>query len=394
MDKKLFWIVPIIVSTITTSFFAGVLGSFIYDNYLERVQANESQDTSYKEQVVFEGNSWVPIVEKTENAVVSVVVSQEVSRFDVFGFPFGRGRANFDDLESRQVGAGTGFFVNTDGYLVTNRHVVDNREADYTIVTNDGVRIPAKVVDMDNLLDIAILKVDPDEYRKNVGKSITYLKTGDSSTIKVGQGVIAIGNSLGEFSNTVSSGIVSGLSRSIMASSGMGSVDSLNNVIQTDASINPGNSGGPLLDSKGYVIGVNVAVAQNAENIGFSIPINEVQRVLDSVYEHGRIVRPFIGVRYIPLEEIPVRERVNLGVDYGVYLVGGFGEPAIVPGSPAEVAGLEEGDVIISINGRDILESRIIQEELKNFSVGDTIRVGIYRDGKKLELDVVLAEAV
>ena len=270
--------------------------------------------------------------------------------------------------------------------MVTNGHVVSDEEAQYTVFTNDGTKFEAKVIAIDDVLDVALLKIE--------ATSIPFLIFGDSSTLRLGESVIAIGNALGEFSNTVSTGVVSGLSRSIVAGNGYGMQETLENVIQTDAAINPGNSGGPLLNMKGEVIGVNVAVAVHSENIGFSLPANAVKESIDSIKEHGRVIRPYFGVRYIPINA-SVQQKNNLSVDYGALVVRGQQEDelAVIPGSPADKAGIEEYDIFLEIDGQKIDEEHSLVSIIRQKKVGDTVQVKLLHDGKEKEALVVLEES-
>jgi serine protease Do len=266
---------------------------------------------------------------------------------------------------------------------VTNKHVVADTAADYTVFMNDGSKVVAKVIGRDPVEDIAILKVD----RAN----LPTLGLADSDQIKIGQSAIAIGNALGEFRNTVSVGVISGLQRSITASGpGIGTED-LSELIQTDAAINPGNSGGPLLNLRGEVIGMNTAIVQGASNIGFAIPINKAKKDIESVKRSGRIIATFIGVRYIPLNEATARQN-NLSVSEGAWLHAGDNEFAVVPNSPAAKAGLRDGDIIVEIAGKRIDADHPLSQLIQQYAVGDTIQVRYLRDGTSHTTSVTLAE--
>jgi len=235
------------------------------------------------------------------------------------------------------------------------------------------------------LNDIAILKIE--------GKDLPCVELGDSLGLKVGQSVIAIGNALGEFRNTVSTGVISGLSRSVTAGGvGIGT-EQLIGVIQTDASVNPGNSGGPLLNIAGQAIGINTAVAQGAENIGFAIPINEVKNAFQSVKENGRIIRPWLGIRYALINK-EIAEANKLSVDYGALIIRGEEQTdlAVIPGSPADKAGLEENDIILEIGGQKINEDNPLIKAISRFKVGDEIELKILHKGGEKRVKVVLEE--
>jgi serine protease Do len=289
--------------------------------------------------------------------------------------------------EEKRVGGGSGFFVSADGYIVTNAHVVADEEAKYTVFLNDGNKYDAEVVAKDDVLDIAVIKVD--------GEKFSYLSFGDSEAVKPGQSVIAIGNALGEFNNTVSVGVVSGLSRSIVASDGQGESESLVNILQTDAAINPGNSGGPLLDLSGHVIGVNVAASiGSAENIGFALPANSVKTTVDSIRDNGRLVKPYLGVRYLNISS-GLQTEEDLSVDSGALIVTGDqeNEPAIVPNSPAAKAGLKEHDIITEVDGKKITPTWPLNIALREHQVGDKVDLKVLRDDKELTVTVTLEEA-
>jgi S1-C subfamily serine protease len=341
----------------------------------------------------------VNVVESASPAVVSIVITKDVpiieqyydQQQDPFGGFFGgtfrvpQYRQN--GTEEREIGGGSGFLVSEDGYIVTNAHIVSDPEAKYTAFLNDGTSHDAAVVATDEILDVAVLKVD--------GTDFTYLEFGDSSTIKAGQSVIAIGNALGEFRNTVSVGVVSGLARSITASDGSGQSEQLTNIIQTDAAINPGNSGGPLLDLSGQVIGVNVAASVGAaENIGFALPANAVKLSVQSIREHGRVLRPYLGVRFLPVNEL-IKSENNLTVDQGALIVRGStsSELAIIPGSPADKAGLEENDIILKVDDQLVDAEHPLNVILQQFQIGDTINLQILHDGAERAVTATLEEA-
>lgn len=336
------------------------------------------------------------VVETVNPAVVSIVISKDVPVYEdgytsPFGFswPFSLRTPNQKQVgtEKRDVGGGSGFFVTSDGYVVTNAHVVSDEEAIYTVFTNGGDEYEAEVIARDPILDIALLKIDSKE-------EVAFLQFGDSSAIKLGQSVIAIGNALAEFQNSVSVGVISGLSRSIEAGDGVGRSEQLENVIQTDAAINPGNSGGPLLNTHGEVIGVNVAVASGSENIGFALPGNAVKAAVDSIREHGRVVRAYLGVRYVPIT--PALAKANgLEVEYGVLVARGesVDQLAVIPGSPADKAGLVENDLILEIDGQKLDERHSLASIVRSKSIGDTIHLKVLHRGEEETREVTLGES-
>lgn len=346
----------------------------------------------------------VTVVDKVKPAVVSVVASADVpvyeqyyQQFDPFNGGNGgdpsSGGSPFDFMmpqyrqkgtEKQDISSGSGFIVTADGYVVTNKHVVAQDDVDYTVITNDGTKYPAKVIAQDQSNDVAVLKID--------GQDFPYLQFGNSDDLKVGQLLIAIGNALGQFSNSVSVGVVSGLSRSIQAGDGAGSSEQLQNVIQTDAAINFGNSGGPLLNLSGQVIGVNVAMAQ-AENIGFALPSNLISGVVDSVKITGKISRPYLGVRYMPIDST-LKAKNNLPVDFGALVRRGQtgGDLAVIPGSPADKAGIEENDIILEVDGQKIDADHDLSGLIGQKHVGDQVKIKLLHDGEAKTVDVTLDE--
>ena len=295
-------------------------------------------------------------------------------------------RQEIEGFERQQVGSGSGFFVSEDGLIVTNRHVVSSSDASYSAVTSDGTTYELEVVGRDPFLDIAVLRV------QNATTSFPALEFGDSDNLAPGQSVIAIGNALGEFENSVSVGVVSGLGRSVVAGGLTGDIQRLEQVIQTDAAINPGNSGGPLLNLEGEVVGVNVAIAQASENISFALPSNLVAEVVGSVEEYGEIVRPFLGVRFVPINDAIVARR-DLPVSDGALVVSGPSDQAITPGSPAEQAGIQEGDIITAFGGQELTSENNLGTLIRNFEVGETVQVELLRDGEQITVEATLQRA-
>ncbi len=334
------------------------------------------------------------MIERVNAAVVSVVATKDVPVYERYyeeynpfgdwfgGFAIPRIREN--GREAQEVGGGSGFVVSADGYIVTNRHVVSDDEARYSVILNDGKSYDVKVVAKDPVLDIAILQFS------EVPENLTILTFANSDEVRLGETVVAIGNALAEFRNSVSVGIVSGLSRSIEASDGRGQTELLSNVFQTDAAINPGNSGGPLLNLDGEVVGVNVAASLGAENIGFAIPANAVTEIVRSVETYGEIRRPYLGVRYAMVTPRLV-ELNSLSVDYGALIARGESreELAVMPGSPADKAGLRENDIILSINGTSLRDTDLATI-LRTESVGSTVSLRVYRAGEEIEVTVTL----
>ncbi|MBP6866201.1 MAG: trypsin-like peptidase domain-containing protein [Candidatus Pacebacteria bacterium] len=346
-------------------------------------------------------NTVIDTVKQTNPAVVSIIITKEVPKYEVYNDPSQK-QNPFGDLlpgfninipqyrqngtEKKEVGGGSGFFVSSDGLIVTNRHVVSADNVEYAVYTNSGKKYDAKVVARDQVLDIALIKV--------TGSGFPYLKLGDSDGLEVGQTVIAIGNALAEFKNSVSVGVISGLSRSITAGDGAGATELLDKVIQTDAAINPGNSGGPLLNLAGEVVGVNVAVAQGSENIGFALPINSVKSAIDSVKATGKIVRPYLGIRYIAINP-EMKAKNNLTVDYGVLVKSGnnANELAVVPGSPADKAGIVENDIILEVDGQKLGENTSLASAIRGKKVGNVVPLRVLHKGVEKTVYVTLEAA-
>ena len=336
------------------------------------------------------------MIERVNGAVVSVVATKDVPIYERYyesynpfgdwfgGFAVPRVREN--GSEEQEVGGGSGFIVSADGLVVTNRHVVADDDARYSVVLTDGVTYEASVVAKDPVLDIALLEL------RDVPENLPYLTFGNSDTVRLGETVVAIGNALAEFRNSVSVGIISGLMRSIEASDGRGQTELLANVFQTDAAINPGNSGGPLLNLAGEVIGVNVAASLGAENIGFAIPSNAVTSIVKSVEEFGEIRRPFLGIRYAMITPRLV-EQNNLPVDYGALVVRGDerDELAVMPGSPADIAGLRENDIILSIDGISLRDTDLATV-LRTKAPTATISLVVHSQGSEKTVMVTLTE--
>ena len=376
--------VPIIILiSVTLGFLSGLIGGALIYEIKEPDGINDVINREVE--VLHEESAIIEVSEAASPAVVSIRISQEVDQNNLSN-PF---LDDFDldqplDPELQQIGSGSGFIISADGMIITNRHVAEDEDATYTVVLNNGDEFEAEVVAKDTLLDIAFLDVEAED--------LPFLELGTSSELKIGQSVIAIGNALGEFSNSVSSGIVSGLGRNILASGGFGTaVERISDVIQTDASINPGNSGGPLLDLQGNVIGVNVAVAQDAENIGFAIPIDNVKDLLKRLDEKGEIDRPQLGVRYVLINK-QVAEEENLDVQEGALIPKqtDSGEDSIVKNSAAEKAGLKPGDVILEIDGEKINEENPLFEVIQKKFKGDKIELLILRGKERLELEATL----
>lgn len=356
--------------------------AFLFEQFASEYAARYAPGGALASNIFADETLITDLIERVNPAVVSIVVTKDLPvlrEFNFFGLPFTV--PNEGSIE-REVGGGSGFFVSADGLIVTNKHVVSDEDASYTVLTKDGESYDATVVARDPSLDVAVLDIEGNDFPR--------LLFGNSEALKLGQTVIAIGNALGEFRNSVSVGIVSGLSRSVAAGNRFGQTELLDEVIQTDAAINPGNSGGPLLDMQGRVIGVNVAVALGSENIGFALPSNEVQNVVESVKEHGEIVRPYLGVRYVEVTP-QIAAQNNLPVERGIWILRDSAVPSVLANSPAQDAGLRPGDIILEFDGVMLDEEHSLAQIVRNKKVGDTVSMKIVRDGNELTLETTLA---
>src|SRR3989338_5947526 len=361
--------------------------------------SNGGQTSILEEETRLEKDT-VTVVKEALPAVVSIIATQELqllpqsSFFDdfFFQFPFEmspfpqRQQQEAPQTERRQVSSGSGFIVRDEGLIVTNRHVVLNEEAEYSVVLSSGETYDAKVIDSDSIQDLAIVQIIQKDGEK---KTFSTLPLGDSNEVVIGQTVIAIGNTLGEFRNTVTRGIVSGINRTLTAG-GIGIQSELiEGAIQTDAAISSGNSGGPLLNLKGEVIGVNTAVSQEGENIGFALPISQVTMIIESIEKYGEIVRPFLGVRYILLNE-DIAKKNTMDISEGALIISGEAQDdfAVIRGSPADKAGLRENDIIIEVDGKKVDAEHSLQRLLAGYNVGDRVKLKVYRGGEIMEKDI------
>ena len=332
-----------------------------------------------KVRVVEEESAVIRIVQQVRPSVVTVKIKQtqrilEFSPFDPFGF-FTVPREKEQKIE-RNIGSG--FFVTSDGWVVTNKHVVSKQDAKYEVLTVEGKTLEVVQIYRDPANDLAILKV------KTGGNKYQPLELGDSDKLQVGQTVIAIGTPLGEFQGTVTKGIISGLGRGIEAGSPFeGYVERLDNIIQTDAAINPGNSGGPLVNLAGQVIGVNTAVASGAENIGFAIPINVVKEALANFRATGSFQRAFLGVAY---RIVSRKLSILNNIPEGAYI------ERVQPDSPAEQAGIQEGDIILEFDGKRVNQANDLAKLIKQKKAGERVKVRLWREGKEIELTVALGK--
>jgi S1-C subfamily serine protease len=323
----------------------------------------------------------INVAEEASDSVVTVAITKEqqvsnsyfLDPFGMFNSPF----PNSGSTKTVEQDIGTGFVVDKEGMIVTNKHVVSDSNATYRIITKDDVEYEVEKIYRDPVNDIAILSVNAELHPAELG---------DSGNLKVGQFVVAIGTALGEFRHTVTTGVISGMGRGVEASNGLGGfVEELDNVIQTDAAINPGNSGGPLLNSVGQVIGVNTAISTAGENIGFAIPINVVKASLENFYATGKFSRPQLGVRY---RIIPKETAILNNVPAGAFLVD------VVKGSSAEEVGLKQGDIIMKFDGEQLSDEddKSLASMINKKKVGDVVEIEYYRDGETSTVEVELKE--
>lgn len=317
----------------------------------------------------FVEGSIADIASKVSKSVVSIITSTKATNF------FGQ---SYD-----ASAAGTGIIATSDGYIVTNKHVINGANK-VTVVLYDGTTYEdVEVVTTDPLNDVAFLKI------KDVS-DLPAATLGDSKTINVGQQVIAIGNALGEYQNTVTSGIISGTGRAVTASDGTGAnAEKLTDMIQTDAAINSGNSGGPLVNAAGEVIGINTATSTSAENMGFAIPISSVKGMLSQLIETGKAERTYLGIYSVEITP-EVAKAYNLPVDTGAYLYSASSYSAIVKDSPAAKAGLKDKDIITKINGVEVGAAGSLASLIGEYKPGDTVQLTVVREGNEIAVNATL----
>ncbi|MFC1663668.1 S1C family serine protease [Patescibacteria group bacterium] len=429
-DKVFRILVLVIFVSSVSGFLAGIISSnyfyFETKDYLSKLNIDFplTQKIIEKETIkeyipqTTQEEAIIKAVEENSPAVISIIVTKDLPIIEqyyyepfkefeeLFGQPFDLKIPQYRQggTEKQEVGGGTGFIVSEDGLILTNKHVVLDQEADYTVLTNDGRKFPAKVLARDPFQDIAIIKIDQEKIVNSEGKltlkPFPVVKLGDSEELRIGQTVIAIGNVLGEFRNSISVGVISGLGRTITASGG-GLVEIIEGVIQTDAAINKGNSGGTLLNLKGEVVGINTAMVLEAQSIGFAIPINKAKKDIEQVKTLGKIVYPYLGVWYWNLNE-KIKKEKDLPVDHGAWITrwnkDEYGnwylmdKPAVVPDSVAEKAGLKENDIILEFSGEKITSENSLAKIIKDYDPGDKVVLKILREGKERVVQITLDE--
>jgi len=344
-------------------------------------------------------NAVVAAVKKSSPAVVAITISKNVPVIEQCqgASPFSGLPPEFQQFfgdmpqlsvpcdtgkkQLQEIGGGSGFIISSDGLILTNKHVASDKAASYTVFTNDGKKYSATIIAQNPVQDLAVLKIG--------GSGFPTVTLGDSDSLELGQTAIAIGNALGEFRNTVSVGVISGLARTITASGGDAGSETLAGVIQTDAAINPGNSGGPLLNLRGEVMGINTAVANGAQGIGFAIPINRAKRDISQVKSGGDIQAAYLGVRNLAITP-DFAKKQNLVVDHGALVRGDQNGPAVAKNSPAEKAGLQAEDIILEVSGKAINDKNSLGDLISAYNPGDTVTLLVNRGGKEIKLSITL----
>jgi len=370
-NRKLIWI---IVVSIVILIAAGAGAGFELGKLFNQVK---NGDVASHQTTANDGNKIVTeqegdiagVVEKVGPSVVSIVTTEAGAQL------YGSGEI------AEQEGAGTGIIVSSDGYILTNKHVISDAKAMKVILSDGTTHENVKLVGTDPLNDVAFLKVD----------GVTNLpaaQLGDSSSVRIGQQVVAIGNSLGQYQNTVTSGIISGIGRPISAQTG-DTIENLTDLLQTDAAINLGNSGGPLLNLSGQVIGINTAIVQDAQGIGFAIPINTTKGIMKGVLAGKGVSRAYLGVNFVTITA-DVAKYYNLGVKQGAYVHSERGT-AVQSGSPADKAGIKDGDIITKVGGVAVGTGGSVSSLVAEYVPGDTIEVTVLRGGQTITLQVTLA---
>jgi serine protease Do len=365
--------------------------------------AHHNNATDVTNKVELEGEATVisDIAKNVGQSVVSVNATQGSSTSgsntnspidDLFGLGGGSSTNGGSNTTGETADAGTGMILTSSGLIMTNRHVVPAGTTSVSVTLSDGtVYNNVKVVGRtaaSSSLDVAFLQIP-----NTNGKTLVPVSLGDSSKVDVGDQVVAIGNALGQFQNTVTSGIISGYGRSVQASSSDGSsTENLDGLFQTDAAINEGNSGGPLVDLDGQVIGMNTAIASDSQNIGFAIPVNDVKGLIQGVEKTGQLQQSYLGVLYVPITS-DVASQYNLSVDQGAYIPTtsqNGGQSTVVSGGPADKAGIKSGDIITKVNGASINQQTSLVAALDDYQPGTQITLTIVRGGKTVTVNVTL----
>lgn len=370
--KKIVLLIAVIVMLVAVG---------VNKQYFPQGSISKEKPDTIKTEVISEESLVIRAVKKALPSVVTIQIKKTRTSGDVWQFnpfdPFSPLELQPKTEETLEQSIGSGFIVSQDGLIVTNKHVVADTEAEYKVITNDEKIYETKQILRDPLNDLAIIKINAD--------LLPALTLADSDKLVLGQIAIAIGTPLGEFRNTVTNGIISGLGRGITAGSPYESfVERLDNVIQTDAAINPGNSGGPLLNSNGEVIGINTAVSQEGQNIAFAIPVNVLKELLSNYQQSGgKISRPFLGIRYKVLDK---ETAIMNDLAEGAYII------EVVEGSNAQKAGLVKGQVISKIDNNKITAENDITNIIRQHQVGDRLTLEVWDNGEKIIKTVVLGQ--
>ena len=374
-NKKILIIAGILIVLFVSAVGGAISDRILHYRLLSHWFPEKAVVSTETQKIVREESIVINIAEKTSPAVVTIGISktqkfQTIDPFDPFSF-----FNSSPQTKKIEQDIGTGFIVDSDGLIITNKHVVADLQAQYRIITAEDKTYQVEKIYRDPSNDLAILKIS--------AQDLATVNLGSSENLKVGQFALAIGTALGEFRHTITTGVISGLGRGITAgSSFQGYIEKLDNVIQTDAAINPGNSGGPLLNSAGQVIGVNVAVAQGAQNLGFAIPIDVVKAMLKNFKETGQFARPFLGIHYSIVTQ---KTAILNEIPEGAYII------EVIADSSAVKAGLEKGDIITAIDDEKITQTgKDVSEIINQKKVGEQIKVNFWRKGEKKEMNIVL----
>jgi len=372
MNQKL-RISVLVIGVAIVALLAGGLGSFLYATYGDKAVTVLQSG--------YDGNT---VVTKQEQDIASVAAKVSPSVVSIITKSQATGMSAYYAGSTEEEGAGTGIIISKDGYILTNNHVIDGATTVQVVDAEGNTYDNVKVIGRDPLNDVAFVKIS----------GVSNLKPaalGDSKTVRIGQSVVAIGNALGQYQNSVTSGIISGTGRSITASTedDSGSSEDLTDLIQTDAAINPGNSGGPLVNMVGQVIGINTAIASDASNVGFVIPISSAKGIIKGVLDNGKIAHAYIGVRYLAITP-DVAKKYNLSVKQGAYIYADDNSKVVVAGGPADKAGIKEKDIITKVNGVPVGTEGSVSTLVGEYQPGDTITLTILRDGKTITVKVTL----
>jgi serine protease Do len=370
-------ILALLLIILLVSFGGGWLGAKTYTHNNTAIATSKAAKQQY---ISNEGELIESIAKNVGQSVVSVDVQGTDTATDFFGLP----------VAQQTKSAGTGFIISASGIIVTNRHVVPAGTSAVSVTLSDGTRyddvqVLGRTSDSSSQ-DIAFLKIGDLK-----GKTLTPVTLGDSSKVQIGDRVVAIGNALGQFQNTVTSGIISGYGRDVAAGdqSGLQASETLTDLFQTDAAINEGNSGGPLVNINGEVIGINTAVASGAQNIGFAQPVNDLKGLIAGILDNGQIQQPYLGVRYVSLTNDLAKE-FSIKTTRGAYIISSNEQPAVVDGSPAARAGLKNKDVIVKVDNTNIDDKNSLTSVLAKHKVGEQVDLTVVRGGKTIQVKVSL----